>query len=90
MRLFSYVMGKVEESFDVYSCTYGIAKDKVTTARFQLFEMGINAYTLENSYFGKEKNSQAESFLEGDLKKIGYSIVKALFILYADKEEVGN
>ena len=62
MRLLSYAMSKFTDNFDVYSCTYGLAKDKANTVRSQLFSLGINAYTLENSYFGRERNGRKEHY----------------------------
>lgn len=55
-------MSKFTDNFDVYSCTYGLAKDKANTVRSQLFSLGINAYTLENSYFGRERNGRKEHY----------------------------
>lgn len=46
MRLLSLAMGKFSDSFDLYSCTYGLARDKINTVRSQLSNIGINAYTL--------------------------------------------
>lgn len=46
MRLFSFIMNKLSDCFDVYSCTYGLTKDKANTVRSQLFNMGIPSYTL--------------------------------------------
>jgi hypothetical protein len=55
-------MSKLNENFDASSCTYGLSKDKVNTVRSQLFNIGINAYTLENSYFGRERNGLKEHY----------------------------
>jgi hypothetical protein len=62
MRLLSFAMSKLNENFDASSCTYGLSKDKVNTVRSQLFNIGINAYTLENSYFGRERNGLKEHY----------------------------
>ena len=62
MRLLSFAMSKVNDNFDMYSCTYGLTKDKINTVRSQLLSIGINSYTLENSYFGRESNGRKEHY----------------------------
>lgn len=90
MRLFSFIMNKFTDCFDVYSCTYGLTKDKANTVRSQLYNMGIPSYTLENSYYGKDKSGQKEHFSERDLKGLGVSVLKSLYVLYASKETLKN
>ena len=52
-RFFPLIMSKLEKRFDLLSCTYGISRDKETSLRGQIYEMGVrNCFTLENSYYG--------------------------------------
>ena len=47
VRLFSFIMNKMEPRFNYQDCTYGITKDKENTARSTINNMGINhSYTL--------------------------------------------
>lgn len=47
MRLLSMSMKKLEPRFDIFGCTYGVSKDKESTIRAQMNNMGvIHSYTL--------------------------------------------
>lgn len=70
MRLLSIVMGKLCEQFDYTSCTYSLTKDKVSTIRGKFNSLGINCYTLENSYFGWY-NKSYHGFTGESFNKIG-------------------
>lgn len=65
MRLFSIVMSKLCEQFDYASCTYGLTKDKSATIRGRFNSLGVDCYTLENSYFGwRGKNNRCYTLKE--------------------------
>ena len=81
MRLLSFLMGKFCEQFDYTSCTYGLTKDKLSTIRGRFSSIGINCYTLENSYFGWF-NKTYQCFTSASFNKIGESLLKSLYIMY--------
>lgn len=70
-------MRKLEERFNIYGCTYGISRDKESTIRSKLYNMGIkNSLTLETSLYGwKDANNQIKHFNESDYQKIAKSLL---------------
>jgi hypothetical protein len=56
-KYFPIIMSKVEERFSLVSCVYGISKEKENTLRAQLASLGVDCYTLENSYYGYNQKS---------------------------------
>ena len=46
MRLFSILMSKTSNFFDMNSCNYRLQKYKMNTIRWQLNSIGVPSYTL--------------------------------------------
>lgn len=81
MRLFSIMMSKLCEQFDYTSCTYGLTKDKFSTIRGRFHSLGVDCYTLENSYLGWF-NKTCCYYTAKEFSKIGEAILKALFLIH--------
>ncbi len=82
-------MSKIEERFELVSCTYGITMDKENTVRAQLYDIGIHdCYTLENSYYGysNKANENIQPYREKDYKEIASSIIKSLYIYFSNEK----
>lgn len=88
-RYFPLIMSKIEERFELVSCTYGITRDKENTVRAQLYDIGIHdCYTLENSYYGysNKANENIQPYREKDYKEIASSIIKSLYIYFSNEK----
>lgn len=88
-RIFPLLMSRMEERFDINSCTYGITRDKEKTIRAQLNEIGIvDSYTLQNSYYGyMNRDKQIIVYNEKDYWEISRSTIKSIYIYLYNREE---
>lgn len=78
----------MEERFNIFSCTYGITKDKENTLRSRMHSMGIrHSYTLETSQYGwKSQNNTITHFNEQDFKSIAQNLLNSIFLIECDPE----
>jgi hypothetical protein len=75
------MLSKLDERLSFPSCTFGLSKDKLTTARATIFSMikTYNVLTVElSSYAGRVINN-IQPFNPRDFKKFASSILDTLY-----------
>ena len=83
------MLSKIDERLSFPSCTFGLSKDKLTTARATIFSMikTFNVLTIQlSSYAGRTINS-TKPFDPQDFRKFAASIMEALYS-YLEKPEL--
>ncbi len=85
-RLLALAMRRLEPRFNLYSCTYGLTRDKENTIRSRLYAQGIShSYTLETSLYGwREGSGEPRPFNESDYQAIAHSLLRSLLLIEAD------
>lgn len=77
-KIFPYLMSR-NALFKVESCTYGLTKDKLSTARAFIKARGIHhIYTLETSFYGYGGENEYYRFESKHFDSLGETIVLAL------------
>ena len=65
--------------FKVESCTYGLTKDKLSTARAFIRGKGVShIYTLETSFYGYGSENEHYRFESKHYDSLGKTILQAL------------
>ncbi|EAS05471.2 zinc carboxypeptidase family protein (macronuclear) [Tetrahymena thermophila SB210] len=89
-RIYPYMMSKMTDYINFEECRFNVQKSKEKTARITLWkeQRVMNVFTVEASFYGKQKNQTKTHYSIQDYLDIGKSLVVNLYnYLWEDESE---
>ncbi|KAL4428971.1 hypothetical protein ABPG74_011167 [Tetrahymena malaccensis] len=91
-RIFPYMMSKMTDYISFEECRFNVQKSKEKTARITLWkeQRVMNVFTVEASFYGKQKNQNKTHYSIQDYLDIGKSLVVNLYNYLWEEETEDN
>ncbi|KAL4471141.1 hypothetical protein ABPG72_019083 [Tetrahymena utriculariae] len=91
-RIFPYMMSKMTDYISFEECRFNVQKSKEKTARITLWkeQRVMNVFTVEASFYGKQKNQIKSHYSIQDYLDIGKNLVVNLYNYLWEEETEDN